>query len=481
MCGEILLSFWAITLATDMQGSHNCEIDITEELKEKNNSIQQQKTGECSHEEPEDVDPDHLSQRFKSNWVLVVILIVAETESASQLSLPSVVASMGFVPGAILLTFFGFVAMYTGFLIADIWKQHPLVKNYDEVVGIHFGRVAKEVALWCQIIVLWCFLAANIMVSSQAFYIAADSRVCYTVFSIVVTVLGILLSIPRTLKGVAYFSTFAIIFIVIPEVMTLTGVAVQNVPGPGLPVGSSPNYSVALVSNMTNFLVAISDIIFAYSGHLLFFNLILEMGNPGDFKKAVFWGFLINIINYLIIGLGIYAYTGEYSQSPYILNLVTSSVKKAAYLWEVVNVLVSAMNYANLATKNVLRRFPKLKSISYKRTLWHWMGWMAMISVMWFIPWIAAEIIPVFNNLIGLAGALFCSQFTYGLPCILWIHSHWKDIKKGHHFLKTCWLVFIFIISIASLGLGAYGSINGIVTLKSQGEIASPFSCSEIP
>ncbi|EME26948.1 amino acid/auxin permease, AAAP family, partial [Galdieria sulphuraria] len=301
------------------EGIYNCQ---PQEEQAQSSKVQLPEANNAQAE----LDPDKLPESLKSNWVLVVILLVAETESASQLSLPSVVMSMGFVPGAIFLVFFGIMAMYTGFLISDIWKSHPLVRNYDEVVGIHFGRIAKEVALWCQVTLLFCFVAANIMVSAQAFYIAANQKTCYIVFSVVVTLIGILISVPRTLKGVAYLSISCIIFVAVPEIMTLTAVAVQNSPEPDLSIGASSGASAFAITNLVDFFVAISDIVFAYSGHLLFFNLIIEMGNPYDFKKAVFWGFTINIINYLIIGLGIYAYTGNYSQSPYILNIISSSV-----------------------------------------------------------------------------------------------------------------------------------------------------------
>ncbi|GJQ09156.1 hypothetical protein GpartN1_g5254.t1 [Galdieria partita] len=440
---------------------------------------------EAAHEHPEfhheNYDPDHLPKDLKANWIMVVILIVAETESSGPLSLATAVQSLGYVPGAIVLVLLGIIAGYTGVLIAEIWEKHPHVRNYDEVIEIFFGRFGKEIALWSQIMLLWFFIASCIMPAAQAFYVTANESVCYVIWMIIVTIVGILISLPRTLKGVAYISIFAVIFFLVPAVMTITGVASQNMPLPGLPLNTSPNATITFPNSIYNIFVSINDIIFAYAGHLLFFNLILEMGNPKEFKKAVIWGFIINTIDYTLIGICIYAYTGIYSQSPYFLNLSRISVQKAAFLLSVVNLLIASMNYAHLASKNVLRRFPSLKGIAYKTGWKHWIGWILIVSVMWIVPWIGAELIPVFNDLIGIGGALFASQFTYGLPCLLWILDHRMEIRRGKHLWKFFLLIAIYLLSLLSLGVGVYSSIDNIVQLRNANQIPAPFSCSTVP
>eukprot|EP00871_Galdieria_phlegrea_P001736 jgi/Galph1/2563/GphlegSOOS_G1187.1 len=426
-------------------------------------------------------DPDYLSRKLKSNWILVVILIVAETESSGPLSLPSAVASMGYVPGAIVLALLGLIAGYTGILIAEIWEMHPEVRNYSDVLGIYFGPVGREMGLWCQTMLLWFFIASCIMPAAQALYITANQSVCYVVWMVIVTLVGIVMSLPRTLKGVAYISIFAVIFFIVPAVMTMTGTASQGTPLPSLPVGTSPQATITYPNSIYNIFIAINDIIFAYAGHTLFFSLILEMGNPRDFKKAVIWAFAINTIDYTIVGVVIYAYAGIYSQSPYFLNLSTLSVQKAAFLLSIVNLLIASVNYAHIASKNVLRKLPIFKSIAYKNGWKHRIGWVLMVSVMWIIPWIGAELIPVFNDLIGIGGALFATQFTYGLPCLISLLDHRQQLWKRKFILKTIFNILILAGSLVSLGVGVYSSIDNIIELRNSNQIPTPFSCSTVP
>jgi hypothetical protein len=53
-------------------------------------------------------------------WLNAGFLLVAETISLGILSLPAVVASMGFVPGVILIIFFGALTTYTGYVTYQV-------------------------------------------------------------------------------------------------------------------------------------------------------------------------------------------------------------------------------------------------------------------------------------------------------------------------------------------------------------------------
>ena len=47
---------------------------------------------------------------------------------------------------------------------------------------------------------------------------------------------------------------------------------------------------------------------------------------------------------------------------------------------------------------------------------------MAINALLWVVAWLIAEGVPVFNDLLGLAGALFASWFTFGLSGMFWFN-----------------------------------------------------------
>jgi hypothetical protein len=44
--------------------------------------------------------------------------------------------------------------------------------------------------------------------------------------------------------------------------------------------------------------------------------------------------------------------------------------------------------------------------------------WVLVCAVLWTLAWVIAEGIPVFNDLLGITGALFASWFTFGVSGI---------------------------------------------------------------
>jgi hypothetical protein len=47
-------------------------------------------------------------------------------------------------------------------------------------------------------------------------------------------------------------------------------------------------------------------------------------------------------------------------------------------------------------------------------------------AALWSIAWVIVEGIPVFDDLLGITGALFASWFTYGVSGILWLQMNMK-------------------------------------------------------
>ncbi len=70
--------------------------------------------------------------------------------------------------------------------------------------------------------------------------------------------------------------------------------------------------------------------IFAYAGHVAFFTFIAEMKTPEDFPKALYALQIADTTLYLIVGIVVYSYTGEYAVSPALGN-TGHVLRKVAY------------------------------------------------------------------------------------------------------------------------------------------------------
>lgn len=96
-------------------------------------------------------DESHAEVKYKTlTWWQTSLLMIAETISLGILSLPSVLASVGLVPGIILIVGLGICATYSGFVYGQFKIAYPHVANMADVGEVFFspigyGRVGREV------------------------------------------------------------------------------------------------------------------------------------------------------------------------------------------------------------------------------------------------------------------------------------------------------------------------------------------------
>lgn len=70
--------------------------------------------------------------------------MIAETISLGILSLPSVLATIGFVPGIILIIAMGALATYTGYVLGQYKAAYPRVHNLADALEVMWGPFGRE-------------------------------------------------------------------------------------------------------------------------------------------------------------------------------------------------------------------------------------------------------------------------------------------------------------------------------------------------
>lgn len=372
------------------------------------------------------------------------MVMIAETISLGILSLPSALSTLGLIPGLILLLTLGALATYTGLLIGAFKLRHPHIHSMADAGTVLFGRLFGELLGVGQLLFVVFIMGSHILTFSIMMNAITSHAACTIVFMLVGMVLSFLLTIPRTLKNLSWWSITSFLSIIAAVTITMAGVSVSR-PGMGkLDLWPDPH-----VPFHTAFL-AVANIIFAYAGHVAFFTFISELRKPEEFPKALCLLQGCDVAMYIITAVVIYYYAGDQVRSP-ALDSAGPLVRKVAYGVAIPTIVVAGVVNGHVAVKYLYVRLFRDSggsssdgrekgghgsgsgngkgNLMYQTTFKARGIWVAINAVLWVVAWIIAEGVPVFNDLLGLTSALFASWFTFGLSGLFWF-----SLNKGMWF-----------------------------------------------
>ena len=113
----------------------------------------------------------------------------------------------------------------------------------------------------------------------------------------------------------------AFISIFTSVLITMIAIGIER-PNPVVQATTKVKFATAFLS--------VSDIVFAYAGHVAFFSFISELKDPKDFTKALFMLQGWDISMYIVASIVIYRYGGPHVESP-ALGSTSSTVSKVGY------------------------------------------------------------------------------------------------------------------------------------------------------
>ena len=382
-------------------------------------------------------------------WWQASMVMIAETISLGILSLPSVLASIGMVGGVILIFCLGLLATYTGCVIGQFKMAYPHVHNMADAGEVMLGPVGRELFGAAQIIFLIFTMGSHVLTFTIAMNAITSHVTCTIVWGVVGMIILWILTLPRTLKKVSYLSIVSFISITAAVFITMIGVGIER---------PDPTVQPTVATPFASAFASITNIIFAYAGHVAFFSFISELKNPHDFPKALYLLQVSDTIMYLIVAIVTYRYAGPEVASP-ALGSTAPTVKKVAYGIALPTIIIAGVIYCHVAAKYIyVRLFRGTKHMS-KRTFLSYGSWAAITLTLWVIAWIIAESIPVFNDLLSLISSLFASWFTYGLSGVFWLYlNRGRWFKNGKKSALTVLNFAIFGIGAAICVIGLYAS-----------------------
>ncbi|WEW60296.1 hypothetical protein PRK78_005781 [Emydomyces testavorans] len=291
----------------------------------------------------------------------IVPVMIAETISLGILSLPSAVAALGLVPAVIIIVGLGLLATYTGYVIGQFKMRYPHVHNMADAGEILFGRIGREVLGGAQVLFLVFIMGSHVLT-----------------FSVMMNVL--------TEHGTSFISIFAAVMI------TMVAIGIQR---PGRYVDATVH------TGFYHAFIAVTNIVFAYAGHVAFFGFISELKEPAEYPKALYLLQITNTILYTVTAVVIYRYGGKDVASP-ALGSTGPIVRKVAYGVAIPTIVIAGVINGHVAVKYIYVRLFRGTEHMSKRNLLSIGTWVGLATILWVFAWIIAEAIPVFNNLLSL-------------------------------------------------------------------------------
>lgn len=384
------------------------------------------------------------------------MVMIAETISLGILSLPSALSTLGLIPGLIILLTVGGLATQTGYIIGQFKLRHPHIHSMADAGTVLFGRIGGEILGIGQLLFFVFLMGSHILTFSIMMNAVTSHAFCTILFMFIGAALSFLLTIPRTLKNLSWWSVTSFISIIGAVLITMVGVSISK-PGMGK-IDLWPDPDVPFYQSF----LAVANILFAYAGHVAFFTFISELRKPQEFPKALCLLQVSDTAMYLITAVVIYYYAGEGVKSP-ALDSAGPMIRKVAYGVAIPTILVSGVVNGHVAVKYLYVRLlrnsgsqvegKERPNLMYQTTFKANGIWIAINAALWLLAWLIAEGVPVFNDLLGLTSALFASWFTFGLSGLFWFSLNrgswftgWRKMV-GSAVAALCFLVGLVIVS----------------------------------
>ncbi|GAA5890402.1 hypothetical protein JCM8208_004856 [Rhodotorula glutinis] len=402
-------------------------------------------------------------------WVSTSVLLMKSQIGLGVLAIPSVFHSLGMIPGIICLIVIGALttcvepSSWTDFYIGMFKLKHPTVYSVADCGMIMFGPVGREifgVGYW---LLMTCIAGSALLGISTALNAMSLHATCTAVFVAVAAAVTLPFASMRTMGDIRWIGWVGLVSMIVSIMLVTIAVAVGG--RPSLAPQTGPwDKDLVLWGNPTfaEAMNAISNLVFSYAGTSAFLPIASEMRNQRDYPKAVVLCQSFVTIFYLVVGIVVYFYAGQYVASP-ALGTAGVLIKRVAYGLALPGLFAAAIIYSHLPAKWIFVRVLRGSRHLTHPTKTHWVAWLSCTLGCVLFSYVIASAIPVFGGLVGLVGALFGTLVTLQAEACMWFYDCWRTQKRTLSFWLLVGLnAFIFWIGNFIMVGGTYGSIVSI-------------------
>ncbi|KAH8660003.1 putative amino acid transporter [Xylariales sp. PMI_506] len=419
----------------------------------------------------------------KAAWLLcgdqVCLAIMAQSWSLSVL---------GWVPGIITMLLSGVLFWVTSITMHKFIMKHPQIMNICDFGYYAFGksRIAYHFTGFMLLANNILLIGFHILTGAKILNTLSDHSLCTVTFSVIATIMGIVLSAPRTLKHVSFMSMFSAACMGLAILLFLIFAGIEEAPLYGYngnyPTdGEVRTYAFPLPgTTWVACMNAVLNITFLWVPQILFPTFISEMEKPQDFPKAL--AVLAGVSAFLFIvppAIG-FRYLGQYATAPAFGSLGVVAYKKASFSFVIVPTLIIGVIYANVSAKFIYLHLMGKSRHAHSNTVVGWTVWILVMIFIWVVGFIFSEVVPSMGDFLSLLGAAFDSFFGF----IFFAVAYWQ-LYKGNLFsgafrsFMTVFHVFVMACGLFLLGPGLYAAVEAIIDDYSGGTKPA-FSCANL-
>ncbi|KAK3633143.1 hypothetical protein LTR56_015919 [Elasticomyces elasticus] len=421
--------------------------------------------------------------RVLGRWKAGFVFIHTEV-GIGILSLPSVLKTLGLIPGLIAILGIGLLATYTAYVYLQFWRKHRHIDNVVDALRVLGGKPLAIVGGVALIINLSFACASSVLTMSIALNTLTGHSMCTVAFVGFAALVCYILCMPRSMNFVSYFSAPATLAIIIP-ILIVIGSLVKGKPQLA-PEVWSPEIKLVGNPSFRSAFSAILSIFYAFGGRQGFLTIAAEMKDPHkDYVPALIILQTFAIPMYLITGGAIYGLAGQYVTSP-ALGSAPLIPAKAAYGILMVTLFNTGLFYSHAGVKYlyivVMRDLLNIPGEMTTNAVRPWSIWVGLATFFWAFVFILANAIPSFNNIIGVSSALLVGWFSFGIPGIFWLHMNWSRQWVSWRSASVAVLSYLLILLAFLLNsAGMWASISSLVKIfnSSESTVRGPFTCAD--
>ncbi|XP_038989801.1 amino acid permease 6-like isoform X2 [Phoenix dactylifera] len=449
----------------------------------------------------EDIDGgDHARQG--TLWSATAHIVTAVIGSG-VLALAWSVAQLGWIAGPLALFGFSGVTYYTSTLLANSYRSpDPIIgernRTYMEAVRSYLGPkevfmcgVAQYVNLWGTM-VGYTITATTSMMRSDCFHRNGHGARCEasgTVLMVVFGLIQVVLSQFPSLENITWLSVVAAVMSFAYSFIGLGLCIAQWASNGGIRGGLASSSAVSSSKRAWNSLLALGNIAFAYTFAEVLIEIQDTLKSPPPenktMKKAAMYGIGVTTIFYLSLGCIGYAAFGDDAPGNILAGF---GIYEPFWLIDVGNIclilhLVGAYQvYAQPVFATIERRiasqWPEAKFIHRTYTvrvplmeggpLSFTLSKLLLRSVFVLLTTLVAMLVPFFNAVLGLLGALSFWPLTVFFPVSMHI------AQRGIGWGAPKW-VLLQSLSMLCLLISVAASIGSVADIVDSLKLATPF------
>ncbi|EPS33338.1 hypothetical protein PDE_08300 [Penicillium oxalicum 114-2] len=433
-------------------------------------------------------DHQHEIQLRTMSWQKTAVLLAGDQVCLAIMAQSWSLSVLGWVPGIITMILAGALFWITSITMHKLIMKHPQIKDICD-----FGYYAFGQSKWAFYFSAFMLLANNIILigfhvltGAKVLNTLSDHSLCTAVFSGIVTIMGIVMSAPRTLRHVSFMSMFSSACMGIAILLFLIFAGIEKAPLYGYN-GNYPSdgpvrtYAFPLPgTTWVACMNAVLNITFLWVPQILFPTFIAEMERPQDFPKALAVLAGISAILFIVPPAIGFRYLGQYATAPAFGSLGVTAYKKASFGFVIVPTLIIGVIYANVTAKFIYNQVLGRSRHSHSNTLIGWGVWGLIMIGIWLIAFIFSEVVPSMGDFLSLLGAAFDSFFGF----IFFAVAYWQ-LYRGRLFdglsrtIMTLINVFVMIVGLFMLGPGLYAAVEAIIA-DYAGSTTPAFTCANL-